>query len=622
MTTDWAGIGKQAYEMLHGGAEKVAAHDHVYVTGLPGAGKTTEGERLAKDYNLPLISLDGVEGMTHVDDTAALTQQLIDSLDERSVIEGVQLLGLQDKLQGQDVRYLDADLDTLATRLVSRGYEREPGKVLRGTEYLTDAKEWLRTFPQLRPTQDGDTYPYPDNAGEKQAASAPGIPDRGYYGDVSRFKPGELKDFVIQLHDAIKAKRHRDIRIGDEKGLHSWVSRSTLPVPGERQLAIHQPMHSYAHGTFEGEIPRGQYGAGKVKVEDKGKILITSAHPDKIEFTRADKQHPQRYVLLKPPGFGRDKDWLLINNTPREQLPYQKVHYQRIPAEQVEQQIAKMQEGDSLEVKRDGASSLIKLLDNRVEVMSYRADKSGQPIIHTEKLTRGHKFPIPKELQGTVLKGELYGERDGEAIHPQELGGILNATLANALEKMDTKGIKLKNMLYDVQRYGKDELDPDTTPRLERRKMLAHVLQHLPPELFTHGEAADSPDDAKALWERVKSRGYAPDNEGVVYWPAHGKPMKSKLLEDTDVHITDIFPGLGKYQGRGAGGFAYATQPGGPTVGRVGTGLSDEMRERMYASPQDFIGRVARVKSQPAFPSGALRAPALIALHEDIGKSA
>lgn len=134
------------------GKEEKQAGDlnHIYVTGLPGSGKTTLGQRLAKQFKLPLISLDGVPGMTHTDNTTDLARQLIAGLNERSVVEGVQLLGLQDELQGKDLRRLDVDPDELAQRLVTRGFEPEPGKLLKGPQHLDAAKQFLGTFAPVK----------------------------------------------------------------------------------------------------------------------------------------------------------------------------------------------------------------------------------------------------------------------------------------------------------------------------------------------------------------------------------------------------------------------------------------------------------------------------------------
>lgn len=456
---------------------------------------------------------------------------------------------------------------------------------------------------------------------EKEGASAKGIPDRRYFGDLEKLAPGQLHDFIIQRHLAERAGPHFDWRIGNQerKGLYSWATRKPMPGPGGRTLLVQQPMHSYKYKDFEGTIPSGRYGAGRVSKQEEGQVLVTKVAPNAIHFTVAHRKYPERFVMVKPPGW-KDKNWLLINKTPTENLPYEKVRYKKIPAEEVEKHIAQMRQGDTMEAKIDGASSLIKLLKDGVEVTSYRqAKETGRPIVYTEKLFHGlPNVNIPPELVGTVLKGELYGQKGKQVIPPQELGGLLNSSVAKSITDQKTRGIQLRNMLFDIQQLGKKHIDWHQTPRLERRKMLDQVLAHLPQNIFHAAPAATTPDEARTLWEQIKSQQHPLTQEGVVYWPLHGPPLKSKLLEDTDVHITGTYPGEGRLANTGIGGFTYALEPGGPTVGRVGTGFSDELRRAAYAgNPDDYIGRVARIRSQQQLPSGAYRAPSLIALHED-----
>lgn len=604
--------------------------------------------------------------------------------------------------------------------------------------------------------------------------AALGIPNRRDYGDLSRVKPGDLLDWIIQRHEAQKAGPHYDVRFGSpETGLYSWATKKELPQPGQRRALFRQPVHEYGYKDYEG--PLTGYGQGVVRTHQKGKILVTGVRPDVITFSMATGRHPERFALVKPKSW-KEKDWLLVNTTPTERVPYDKVHYKKIPVEQVDQYIEQMKEGDSLEAKLDGASSLIQLLRDGVELVSYRTSKeTGRPIIHTERFFGGPgKMDIPPELVGTVLKGELYGVRDGrrdesdqpialrqndggpaagpvaslfggnirrvfrggggpegatgadrlealspevagvrdnagdkrlhppadaegrphqqdtpadtdqrrgagssgaalkgemygartnvdreradrpaldrldsdaveradgssdrpdgvhapyrpggfrfpgsdEVIPPQELGGILNASLAESLRKQQEQRVRLKNMAYDIQRFGKQDVDPQVMPRAERRKLIEQVLQHLPQDRFHISSAATTREEARKLWSRIKETGSTPATEGAVMWPRFGKPMKGKLVEDYDVHVTGTFPGEKRLAGRGVGGFTYALESGGPTVGRVGTGLSEELREEAHRDPQAYIDRVARIRSQGQFPSGAYRAPALIAMHE------
>ena len=400
----------------------------------------------------------------------------------------------------------------------------------------------------------------------------------------------------------------------------------------------------------------GNYGAGSVRKLQEQPVLVTKVTPNAIQFTTAGTKHQERFVLVKPKGW-KDESWLLLNRTPTEGPGVSKLRYKKIPAKDLEAALERMQDGDSLEAKVGGASTILHILKDGVEAFSYRRSaKTGRPIVYTEKLFGG-KLPkglkIPPELVGTLLKGEIYGQRDqapavlghdqpeddvgdgglGEdetspggpdrrnVIPDAELGGILNATLAEAIRKQREQQVRLKTMLFDVARYGDKDVDPSEVPRADRRKMLEQVLQHLPQDAFHLSEAASDKQQAKALWDRIRGGKHELTNEGAVYYPRTGIPIKSKLMDDYDVHVSGVFPGEGKYKDQAAGGFEYSTEPGGPVAGRVGTGLSDELRQQLWADPDSFIGRVAKVQAQEQFPSGALRAPAFKDWHLDKGQA-
>src|SRR5579872_1053277 len=105
---------------------------------------------------------------------------------------------------------------------------------------------------------------------------ATGIPDRDVYGDptTNGLTPGQLVDWVVQRHLARRAGEHYDVRLGTpETGLYSWAARKGLPAPGQKHLAVQQPIHSHGYKDFQGEIPSG-YGAGSVKKHQAGNILV------------------------------------------------------------------------------------------------------------------------------------------------------------------------------------------------------------------------------------------------------------------------------------------------------------------------------------------------------------
>jgi hypothetical protein len=462
---------------------------------------------------------------------------------------------------------------------------------------------------------------------------------------LSRLRTGQILDYLVQHHKAFRAGPHYDVRVGDrDMGLHSWAVRRGVPVPGEKNLAVHQPVHRHSYRNFEGDIPRGAYGGGSVRKHDEGKVLITKVLPDAIHFTRADTRHPERFVMVKPKGFGKGRDWLMINVTPTARVPYDKLRYRKVPVEQVESAIRQMGSGGTVEAKVDGASQLTQLLKGHAELTSYRTSKeTGRPIVNTEKVFHGRpEIQYPRHLEGSILKGELYASpiRDGEgagrpgpspdaagavggrdvahesspALGPQDVGTLLNSGIARSISTQRGQNVKIRNMAYDVQQYGNRPVGPDT-PRPERRRMMEEILGYLPKDTFHASEPVPGGQPGVDLWDQIRSGKHPMTQEGVVMHPDRGRPMKGKITDEHDVYITGTYPGLGKRE-QTFGGFTYGHEPG-KTVGRVGSGFSDLFLSEAAKDPTPYIGRVARVKAQEKLPSGALRAPVFLGMHED-----
>jgi len=123
-------------------------------------------------------------------------------------------------------------------------------------------------------------------------------------------KKGEKLIFVIQEHHA--RALHYDLRLEKDGVLKSWAVPKGIPeTANQRRLAVETEDHPYDYGSFEGEIPKGQYGAGTVKIWDKGyyepKIWVN----DKIEVTLYGQRLKGRYILVRLKKAG-DKDWLLL----------------------------------------------------------------------------------------------------------------------------------------------------------------------------------------------------------------------------------------------------------------------------------------------------------------------
>jgi bifunctional non-homologous end joining protein LigD len=120
---------------------------------------------------------------------------------------------------------------------------------------------------------------------------------------------GEGNSFVVQEHHA--RALHYDLRLEKDGVLKSWAVPKGFPEPGQKRLAVQTEDHPLEYRNFEGTIPAGQYGAGTVKIWDKGTYETKIWAEDKVEFKLNGKRLKGRYVLARFKRAG-EKEWLLL----------------------------------------------------------------------------------------------------------------------------------------------------------------------------------------------------------------------------------------------------------------------------------------------------------------------
>ena len=127
----------------------------------------------------------------------------------------------------------------------------------------------------------------------------------------AKIKKSKTQIFTIHKHHA--SHLHWDLRLEINGVLKSWAVPKEPPMAkGLKRLAIEVEDHPLSYATFEGIIPKGNYGAGKVEIWDKGKLKILELTKDKIEFELFGEKLSGKYLLIRAKLGGEKKNWLFF----------------------------------------------------------------------------------------------------------------------------------------------------------------------------------------------------------------------------------------------------------------------------------------------------------------------
>ena len=120
-----------------------------------------------------------------------------------------------------------------------------------------------------------------------------------------------LHRFVVQEHHA--RNLHYDFRLEMEGVLKSWaVPKGAPEVKGVKRLAVQVEDHPVDYINFSGIIPEGEYGAGEVKIWDKGKWKLVSGNlrDGNIKFELSGQKLKGEYAIIQLKD--NKKNWLIF----------------------------------------------------------------------------------------------------------------------------------------------------------------------------------------------------------------------------------------------------------------------------------------------------------------------
>jgi bifunctional non-homologous end joining protein LigD len=157
------------------------------------------------------------------------------------------------------------------------------------------------------------------------------------------------RSFVVQRHDA--SHLHYDFRLEVGGVLKSWaVPKGPSMNPSDKRLAVMVEDHPLLYGKFEGEIPKGNYGAGSVKIWDHGTFEPVEGEADdksiekklkdgSFKFFLHGKKLNGSFALVQMKG-GKGNNWLLIKHKDEHALDdhydVESVSSEELPAQKKE----------------------------------------------------------------------------------------------------------------------------------------------------------------------------------------------------------------------------------------------------------------------------------------------
>ena len=119
---------------------------------------------------------------------------------------------------------------------------------------------------------------------------------------------GRRGTYVIQRHNA--SHLHFDLRLEMDGVLKSWAVPKEPPIAsGVKRLAVQVEDHPVEYASFEGIIPEGEYGAGKVEIWDKGTYKLIDRRENKLIVEIDGAKLNGVYVLVR---FNDKKNWLFF----------------------------------------------------------------------------------------------------------------------------------------------------------------------------------------------------------------------------------------------------------------------------------------------------------------------
>jgi len=433
--------------------------------------------------------------------------------------------------------------------------------------------------------------------------------------------------FVIQEHHA--RRLHWDLRLEHDGVLLSWaLPRGVPPDPKRNNLAVHTEDHPLEYLDFEGEIPKGEYGAGTMRIWDHGTYEAHKLEDDEVIVTLHGDRARGRYALFQTDG----DNWMIHRMDAPEDPTREPMPEHIAPMLATLADLPRNEEKYAFEIKWDGVRAIAYVDGGRARFEGRR----GNDITSRYPELRG----LGAALGATpaVLDGEIVAF-DGERPSFERLQRRMHVSNDRAVRRLMGE-VPVVYVLFDL--LWLDGHSTISLPYRERRKLVD--------ELGLQGASWQTPatheGDGGALLEASRGLGL----EGVVakrldsvYEPGRRSRawLKVKNHCSQELVIGGWVPGQGMRASLGALliGYYESTEPGARLryAGRVGTGFTGtdikrllDLLEPLRRDTSPFTPKprvkdavfvepelVAEVRFTEWTSAGVVRNPTYLGLRED-----
>ncbi|HVF53110.1 MAG TPA: non-homologous end-joining DNA ligase [Actinomycetota bacterium] len=282
--------------------------------------------------------------------------------------------------------------------------------------------------------------------------------------DPTTARPGPT--FMIHQHHA--RRLHFDLRLEMMNGkvpvLVSWAVPKNLPrARGKPHLAVHVEDHPFEYGSFSGTIPAGNYGAGEVRIFDRGTYEVLEQEEDKLTFRLKGERLQGIWHMVRTHKTNKDNEWLVFLKEQERPDPDPPPE----PSPMLATLVAEPFDGDDwlFEVKWDGVRALAVCSDETALYSRNRNDiTASYPELH-----RLHERLVALDA---IVDGEVVAMHNGRPSF-ERLQSRINLQNPKEVERI-AKSIPVTFIAFDLLYL--DDVSLVSKPIEERKRILEEIV--------------------------------------------------------------------------------------------------------------------------------------------------